>query len=151
MAFMKHKPMQAIAAEKVEYLGESDGSTAKDLTIGNTYELDGSFVSVTGKFVKIYRDDVGDPHDVYAHTVRTKLDDRPLTNKPVFGAQYNKDPVPVAPMPDIDDDWEEDEANDAFASGTDLSKYHVPDVEPVPDGPKSTDDLRKYRFKPDIF
>ena len=116
---------------RVKYIGKADGSAAKDLTIGNTYELDGSFVSSTGKFVKIYRDDAGDPHDVYAtHVV------------PEHACTTGRGrAVPVDP--DFDD---------AIQFSADIGIETITrDAVPEPEGPKSTEDLRAHRYTPDLY
>lgn len=70
-----------------------------------------------------------------------------------FSKIVNLSTLDDRPAPD-DLTWEEDDDY----TPPDPADYLAPgiqviarDVEPVPDGPKSTDELRKYRFKPDLF
>ena len=136
---------------KVRYIGKC----GNDLTTGNHYEAE---TGLSPANINILADDAGDEHCVAKHDCVIVLDDRPLTAKPVFGAQKDPVPAPDYPVFDVDADWEEDEANDTFSHGLDPADYLAPgvqviarDVEPVPDGPKSTDELRKYRYTPDTF
>lgn len=119
---------------RIKYVG--DGNVChKDLTVGREYEadIDGS---VPNGWLKITSDDAGDRHDVQQHHC-TVLDDRPAPADPQFD-----DSIPLPGGGSRHDD------------GIDWSQHLATEAKeesPTPEGPESTSDLRKYRFKPELY
>ena len=71
------------------------------------------------------------------------MDDRPLKSKPVFDAG------------DFGDEFVPDPRDPNHDSDVDCDMYGIEaiarDVVPVPEGPKTTESLRQYRFKPELY
>ena len=116
------------------HLGTYDGPPGHGLTWGVEYSL-------------IYCNNSGDV------TLRDDRGQWVYTKGSVFGSIKDLSMTGGAPipMPDLDD-WEDDEAFVPDPSDPNFGiEAIVRDVAPVPDGPKSTEDLRAHRYTPDLY